>query len=60
MYLAIVMDLYSGRIIGWSIDKRMTVSLVGRAMKMAINLRLPTTGLIFHRDRDYQTKTRCF
>lgn len=39
MYLAIVMDLYSRRIIGWAIDKRMTVDLVSRAMQMAINLR---------------------
>ena len=32
MYLAIVMDLYSRRIIGWAIHKRMTVDLVERAM----------------------------
>ena len=35
MYLAVVMDLYSRRIIGWSIHKRMTVDLVERAMQMA-------------------------
>ena len=35
MYLAIVMDLYSRRIIGWAIHKRMTVDLVERAMQMA-------------------------
>ena len=44
MYLAIVMDLYSRRIIGWSIHKRMTVDLVERAMQMALNLRKPTKG----------------
>ncbi len=38
MYLAIVMDLYSRRIIGWALDKRMTGALVKRAMQMATNL----------------------
>ena len=51
MYLAVVMDLYSRRIIGRSIHKRMTVDLVERAMQMALNLRQPTNTLIFHSDR---------
>lgn len=34
VYLAIVMDLYSRRIIGWSVHKRMTVDLVERALQM--------------------------
>jgi putative transposase len=37
MYLAIVMDLYSRRIVGWHIDKRMTVDLIGQAMIKALN-----------------------
>ena len=48
MYLAIVMDLYSRRIVGWHIDKRMTSDLIGRALMMAINLRQPRAGLVFH------------
>ena len=32
MYLAIVMDLYSHRIVGWPIDKRMTADLVSKAL----------------------------
>ena len=39
MYLAIVMDLYSRRIVGWAIDKRMTTSLISRAMIKAYNFR---------------------
>lgn len=54
MYLAIVMGLYSRRIIGWSIHKRMTVDLIERAMQIALNLRTPTKGLTFHRDRGSQ------
>ena len=50
MYLAIVMDLYSRRIVGWHIGKRMTSDLIGRALMMAINLRQPRAGLVFHND----------
>jgi len=54
MYLAIVMDLYSRRVVGWSISKRMTVDLVERALQMAINIRRPKAGLMFHSDRGSQ------
>lgn len=54
MYLAVVMDLYSRKIIGWAMDKRMTVELVERAMQMGIALRNPGKGLIFHSDRGSQ------
>ena len=60
MYLAIVMDLYSRRIIGWAMSKRMTVDLVQRAMQMAINLRVPGKGLIFHSDRGSQYTSKRF
>ena len=54
MYLAIVMDLYSRRIVGWHIDKRMTTDLVSKAMVKAYNLRQPPKGLVFHSDRGSQ------
>lgn len=54
MYLAIVMDLYSRRIVGWHIDKRMTTDLVSKAMIKAYNLRQPPNGLVFHSDRGSQ------
>lgn len=54
MYLAVVMDLYSRRIVGWHIDKRMTTGLVSRAMFKALNLRRPKKGLVFHSDRGSQ------
>ncbi len=44
MYLAIVMDLYSRRIVGWYISKRMTTDLICKALIMAYNLR--QTGLL--------------
>jgi putative transposase len=48
------MDLYSRRIVGWHIDKRMTTDLVMKAMIRAYNLRKPTKGLVFHSDRGSQ------
>lgn len=54
MYLAIVMDLYSRRIVGWAISNRMTTGLICQAMIMAYNLRQPPRGLVFHSDRGSQ------
>ena len=59
-YLAIVMDLYSRRIVGWAMGKRMSVNLVNAAMNMAISLRQPQTGLIFHSDRGSQYTSKIF
>lgn len=60
MYLAIVMDLYSRRIVGWYIDKRMTTDLVSRAMIKAYNLRQPPKGLVFHSDRGSQYTSKSY
>ena len=54
MYLAIVMDLYSRKMIVWAMSKRMTVALMERAMQRAINLRNPGSALIFHSVRGSQ------
>lgn len=54
LYLAVVIDLFSRRVIGWSIDERMTKPLVIRALMMAVNQRKPMRGLIHHSDRGSQ------
>ena len=54
LYLAAVMDLYSRRIIGWSMKERMTQDLVLDAMRMALQSRGKTSGLIHHSDRGTQ------
>lgn len=58
MYLAIVMDLYSRRIVGWHIDKRMTTGLISKALTKAYHLRRPPAGLVFHSDRGSQYTSR--
>jgi putative transposase len=60
MYLAIVMDLYSRRIVGWQIEKHMTTDLISKALIKAVNLRQPKPGLVFHSDRGSQNTSRRF
>ncbi len=54
LYLAIVMDLYSRRIVGWSMDRHMSRYLAIDALRMAIGRRRPGVGLIHHSDRGPQ------
>ena len=60
MYLAVVMDLYSRRIVGWHISKRMTSELVEKALSQAFWTRKPAEGLIFHSDRGSQYTSSSF
>ena len=54
LYLAVVLDVFSRRIVGWSMNKRMTDDLVVTAFKNAMVRRHPAPGLIFHSDRGSQ------
>ncbi len=54
LYLAVVMDLFSRKIVGWSMSSRMKASLVCDALNMAIWQRKPLSGLIVHSDRGSQ------
>lgn len=54
LYLAVVIDLFSRAVVGWSMGSRMTADLVNDAMLMAIWKRKPDKGLIFHSDRGSQ------
>lgn len=53
-YLATVIDLYSRKIVGWSMADNMRAPLVNDALKMAIWQRKPPKGLIWHTDRGSQ------
>jgi putative transposase len=54
LYLATVMDLYSRKIVGWSMDTSIQTALVNDAITMAIWKRKPAKGLIWHSDRGSQ------
>lgn len=60
MYLAKVMDVFNREIVGWSVNKRMTKSLVITAMEKAIRKRKPTGSPIFHSDRGSQCSSYAF
>jgi len=54
LYLAVVMDLFNRRIVGWSMNNRITKQIVMDAFRMAFLLRHPASGLICHSDRGSQ------
>jgi transposase InsO family protein len=54
LYLAVVMDLYSRMVVGWSLSERMTSKLVIDALQMAIWRRKKPRGVIIHSDRGSQ------
>ena len=54
LYLAIVLDLYARRVVGWSMQPSLEQKLTLAALKMALLRRKPPTGLIHHSDRGAQ------
>ena len=54
LYLAVVIDLCTRRIVGWSLARHMRANLVADALRQALEKRRPEPGLIFHSDRGSQ------
>ena len=54
VYLAVVLDLFSRKVIGWAISKRIDGNLTIDALVMAIKRRKPKRGVIHHSDRGVQ------
>lgn len=54
LYLAVILDLFSRKIVGWAMDTTMTAELVKRALTAALTTRRPTTALLHHSDRGSQ------
>jgi transposase InsO family protein len=54
LYLAVLMDLFSRRIVGWSLRERMTGELTLEALNRALEARQPQPGLLHHSDRGSQ------
>lgn len=51
VFLAVVLDLYSRRVVGWAMETRLTSELAQRALQNALEDREPLPGLIAHSDR---------
>jgi putative transposase len=60
LYLCVVLDLYSRRVVGWSMNNRIDTELVCKALLMAIIARQPPLGLLFHSDRGCQYASKEF
>ncbi len=65
LYLAVVIDLFARRVVGWTVGDRLHRDLALAALRKALALRRPQAGLIHHSDRgsqycsiDYQTELR--
>ncbi len=54
LYLCVVIDLYSRKVIGWSMSRSINAELVLDALMMALMRRKPPEGIIFHSDRGSQ------
>ena len=57
VYLAVIMDLFSRKIVGWSLDTTMTNQLIIDAFNMAIATRKVEPGLVLHSDRGVQYRS---
>lgn len=53
-YLAVILDLYSRKVVGWALDRQMPASLVCEALRMALAQRQPAPGLLLHSDQGCQ------
>ena len=60
LFLAIVMDLYSRKIVGWSMSETMPTALVSDALDMALKRRGTASDLMFHSDRGSQYASERF
>ena len=54
LYLAVILDLFSRRVVGWKLGDSLEASLVHQALQNALVLRRPQAGLYFHSDRGCQ------
>jgi putative transposase len=59
-YLAVVMDKYSRRVVGWAYGKHKDVALTLKALNRAVHRRRPQRGLIFHTDRGIEYAALAF
>lgn len=57
VYLAVIMDLFSRKIIGWALDSSMTNALIIEAFNMAVAVRKVEPGLLLHSDRGVQYRS---
>jgi transposase InsO family protein len=55
LYLAVILDAYSRKVVGWAVADHLRTELATAALQMALTSRRPSPGLIHHSDRGSQT-----
>ncbi len=60
LYLCVILDLFSRKVVGWSMDKQMKAPMFIKALDMAKENRLSNSSLIFHSDRGVQYASDAF
>jgi transposase InsO family protein len=58
VYLAVILDAFSRRVIGWALDRELSTELTLQALVMALEQRRPAAGLVHHSDRGVQYASR--
>jgi len=58
VYLAVILDAYSRRVVGWDLQRSLEADLVVAALRMALRRRRPGPGLVHHSDRGVQYASR--
>lgn len=60
LYVAVVMDVFSRRIVGWSIERNMRAEIIIEALEMALHHRIPDGELVHHSDHGSQYTSYTF
>jgi putative transposase len=60
IFLVAIIDLFSRKVVGWSLGERLDAELSGEALRRALARRSPPPGLIFHTDRESEFATASF
>lgn len=59
-YLSVVMDLYSRKLLSWSLDEQRTAEVTKRTLKLALKKRKPKPGLMIHTDRGVEYRGKVY
>jgi putative transposase len=60
LYLSVLLDLCTKRVVGWGVSERLTAELARSALSMALGQRRPELGLLHHSDRGCQYTSSCY
>jgi transposase InsO family protein len=60
LYLVVILDLFSRKVVGWSLADRLDAELSGEALRRAVARRQPLPGLVFHSDRGSEFAAQAF